>query len=149
MIIKLCRPAAQYADPGDAMRRRRNSGDKALETMEVYAPIGPPPGHQGEIKEELEDRGAALPGPRGLTMRLKTIRELLHKHERQKFLAHGPGTASPGAYWRKTACRGPSTRPGRVKSIYGIYRKVYMQGRAFRGDLRHLRGAASSWRLCP
>lgn len=97
--------------------------DKSLETMEVYAPIAHRLG-MTNVKEELEDSALRYLDPvayqeivdmlesRQVDQKtfLETIKEKIL--ERISSFTHEPHISS------------------RVKSIYGIYRKVYMQGRA-------------------
>lgn len=98
--------------------------DKSQETMEVYAPLAHRLGIR-TIKEELEDLSIRNLDPYGYT----EIEELLEfrKEERQDFLEH---------IKRKIEERFAGENldisiSGRVKSVYGIYRKMYMQGRNF------------------
>ena len=98
--------------------------DKAKETLDVYAPLAHRLGIRA-IKEELEDISLHLLDPMGceeieqnLNMRsdarasfLDTIQEQL----RERLDEYG---------MKPYVC-------GRIKSIAGIYRKMYMQGRAF------------------
>ncbi len=98
--------------------------DKAKETLDVYAPLAHRLGIRA-IKEELEDISLHLLDPMGceeieqnLNMRsdertafLDTIQEQL----RERLDEYG---------MKPFVC-------GRIKSIAGIYRKMYMQGRAF------------------
>ncbi len=104
----------------DEQKRR----DKAKETLDIYAPIAHRLGIRA-IKEELEDISLHLLDPMGceeieanLTMRtderaafLETIQQQL----RQRLGEYG---------MEPYVC-------GRIKSIAGIYRKMYVQGRAF------------------
>ena len=73
MIIKLC-DRLHNMRTGDAWPEQKRR-DKALETMEVYAPIAHRLGISN-IKEELEDRSLHYLDPVGY----ETIRELLNKH---------------------------------------------------------------------
>ncbi len=98
--------------------------DKSQETMEVYAPLAHRLGIR-TIKEELEDLSIRYLDPYGY----QEIEELLEfrKEERQDFL---------DSIKKKIEDRfaGESINiaiSGRVKSVYGIYRKMYMQGRNF------------------
>ncbi len=106
----------------DAMPPQKQR-DKALETMEVYAPIAHRLGIRA-VKEELEDLSLKHLD----TVAYNDIDKALaiHKEERAQFLANiieriqeRMKTDSVQIYLE-----------GRVKSIYGIYRKVYMQGKA-------------------
>ena len=104
--------------------KEQSRRDKALETMEVYAPIANRLG-MTQIKEELEDLALKFLDPVGYA----EIERMLdfNREAREAFLQKvveklqarlGPGNAHIQIY-------------GRVKSIYGIYRKVYMQGKSF------------------
>ena len=98
--------------------------DKALETMEVYAPLAHRLGIRA-VKEELEDISLRYLD----TVAYKEIEEMLalKQADRQAFLEK---------IKRKIRLRLENEYAeihvdGRVKSIYGLYRKIYMQGRAF------------------
>ena len=98
--------------------------DKALETMEVYAPLAHRLGIRG-IKEELEDLSLrCLDG-----IAYEEIEETLalKKEERTAFL----NRMKEKIRERVTQEHKNVYIEGRVKSVYGIYRKVYMNGRAF------------------
>ena len=96
---------------------------KALETMEIYAPIADRLGIR-RIKEELEDTSLRYLDP----IAYEEIEgQLAAREERQKFLA----SIKQRIFDRVKAEHPNAYIEGRVKSIYGIYRKVYMQGRAF------------------
>ncbi len=122
MLIKLCdrlhnmRTAAAWPP-----QKRR---DKALETMEVYAPIAHRLGISG-IKEELEDLSLYYLDPIGY----QEIIDLMGQksdalHYIQKIAAtiaeHLAENDLPKAVIRS-----------RVKSIYSIYRKMFIQDRSF------------------
>ena len=100
--------------------------DKALETLEVYAPIAHRLGIRG-IKEELEDISISQLDP----IAYKEIENqlLLKEDFRERFLA---------SVRDRIEERLAKDMPGvhvefqsRVKSINGIYRKMYMQGKDF------------------
>ena len=98
--------------------------EKALETMEVYAPLADRLGIRS-IKEELEDISLRFLDP----IAYEEIERLLKlkKGEREDFLAN---------IQQKIRDRLEKEHmkfflQSRVKSIYGIYRKVYVQGRNF------------------
>lgn len=98
--------------------------EKALETMEVYAPLADRLGIRS-IKEELEDISLRFLDPIAYEEIERMLK--LKKEERERFL---------DAIQKKIRER--LNKEGmkfflqsRVKSIYGIYRKVYMQGRNF------------------
>ncbi len=100
--------------------------DIALETIEVYAPIAHRLGIR-PVKEELEDRSIQLLDP----IAYAEIENLLeNKHQFRKQVLDNLSD--------KILCRLREELPNaeikienRVKSIHGIYRKMYMQGRNF------------------
>lgn len=96
--------------------------EKALESMEVYAPIAHRLGIRA-IKEELEDRSLRILDP----FAYKEIEDslALRKDERNEFIEKTKkliedriSGSIPNVYVS-----------GRVKSINGIYRKMFVQGR--------------------
>lgn len=98
--------------------------DKALETMEVYAPIAHRLGIRA-IKEELEDISLQYLDP-----------VAYHEIEEQLNMKRDERTHFLDDIKKKIGDRLNQTYEdvyieGRVKSVYGIYRKVYMQSRAF------------------
>ena len=95
---------------------------KSLETMEIYAPIAHRLGISN-IKEELEDRSLQYLDPVGYNM----IRSLLNKHG-DDFLNDICATIQE--HLEQNGIHGATIRH-RVKSIYGIYRKMYMQNKDF------------------
>ncbi|GAA6514006.1 bifunctional (p)ppGpp synthetase/guanosine-3',5'-bis(diphosphate) 3'-pyrophosphohydrolase [Merdimmobilis hominis] len=107
-----------------AMRPQKQR-DKALETMEVYAPLAHRLGIKA-VKEELEDRALKFLDPVAYNEIENQLE--LRKDERQKFLEHIQEKITRRL--QEEGLEGIHLE-GRVKSIYGIYRKVYMQGRAF------------------
>ena len=120
MIIKLC-DRLHNMRTGDAWPEQKRR-DKALETMEVYAPIAHRLGISN-IKEELEDRSLQYLDPVGYNM----IRSLLNKHG-DDFLNDICATIQE--HLEQNGIHGATIRH-RVKSIYGIYRKMYMQNKDF------------------
>ena len=97
--------------------------DKSLETMEVFAPIAHRLGIRA-VKEELEDLSLKHLDPIGY----QQIEEKLvgQKEERQEFLDR----------IKERICERLGEQQnivveGRVKSVYGIYRKVFMQNKDF------------------
>ena len=98
--------------------------DIALETMEVYTPIAHRLGIR-TIKEELDDASLRLLDP----VAYNEIEQHLNmeKGDRQLFIE----TIKSKMTGRLSETHGHMFIDGRVKSIYGIYRKMYMQGRAF------------------
>ncbi len=120
MIIKLC-DRLHNMRTGDAWPEQKRR-DKALETMEVYAPIAHRLGISN-IKEELEDRSLHYLDPIGY----ETIRSLLNKHG-DAFLEDVCNTIR--SHLEENGIENAAIRH-RVKSIYGIYRKMYMQNKDF------------------
>ena len=120
MIIKLC-DRLHNMRTGDAWPEQKRR-DKALETMEVYAPIAHRLGISN-IKEELEDRSLRYLDPVGY----ETIRALLNKHG-DEFL-HGVCNTIR-AHLEENGIENAAIRH-RVKSIYGIYRKMFIQNKDF------------------
>ena len=122
MLIKLCdRLHNMRTGDGWPEQKRR---DKALETMEVYAPIAHRLGMAG-VKEELEDRSLHYLDPVGY-------------EEIKSYLAQNDGAdAFIGGIAQKISERlaengmAKATIKKRIKSVYGIYRKMYMQNKAF------------------
>ena len=98
--------------------------DKALETLEIFAPISHRLGIRS-VKEELEDRAIRFLDPvayKGIEDNLKKSNDSGHD-----FLENIKA---------KIADRIHETMPkaqisGRIKSVHGIYRKMYMQGKDF------------------
>ena len=98
--------------------------EKALETMEVYAPLADRLGIRS-IKEELEDISLRLLDPIAYEEIERMLK--LKKEERERFL-----DAIQEKIRERLNKEGMKFfLQSRVKSIYGIYRKVYMQGRNF------------------
>ena len=120
MIIKLS-DRLHNMRTGDAWPEQKRR-DKALETMEVYAPIAHRLGISN-IKEELEDRSLQYLDPVGYN----TIRDLLDKHG-DEFLHGVCDTIS--AHLTENGIENAKIKY-RVKSVYGIYRKMYMQNKEF------------------
>ncbi len=104
----------------DPQKRR----DKAKETLDIYAPIAHRLGIRA-IKDELEDISIRLLDP----MACQEIEENLdmHSQDRAAFLADIQQRLQERMQeYNLTPYIG-----GRIKSITGIYRKMYMQGRSF------------------
>lgn len=97
---------------------------KAFETMEVYAPIAHRLGIR-TIKDELEDISLRLLDP----VAYKEIEEALAKgkDERVKLLDR----IKERIAGRLSALNLNVHIDGRVKSVYGIYRKIYLHGKSF------------------
>ena len=98
--------------------------EKALETMEVYAPIAHRLGIY-TIKEELEDTAISYLDP--IAYDEINARLASEKEDRNAFLQ-----SIKNKLYDRIKPEYPNVYiEGRVKSIYGIYQKVYMKGRAF------------------
>jgi len=121
MLIKLC-DRLHNMRTGDAWPEQKRR-DKALETMEVYAPIAHRLGISS-VKEELEDRSLHYLDPVGYD----EIKNLLAGSGGEAFVS---GVAD--LIRRRLAETGMpgATLKSRVKSIFGIYRKMYIHGRDF------------------
>lgn len=102
----------------------KKQDEKALETMEIYAPIAGRLGIRG-IKEELEDICIRHLDP----VACGDIENALnsHKSEREEFL----GNICDRIRQRLHEIGEDPFIEGRVKSTYGIYRKMFIQGKAF------------------
>lgn len=100
--------------------------DKALETLEVYAPIAHRLGIR-PVKEELEDLAAKYLDP----IAYHEIEELLKKKksDREEML-NGIKTRIEDRLHREMPNINMAFQ-SRVKSIYGIYRKMYLQNKDF------------------
>ena len=121
MIIKLC-DRLHNMRTGDAWPEQKRR-DKALETMEVYAPIAHRLGISN-IKEELEDRSLRYLDPVGY----QEIKDLLAGSGGEAFVT---GVAS--VIEERLAENGMpnAVMKSRVKSVYGVYRKMFIQDRDF------------------
>ena len=100
--------------------------DKSLETLEVYAPIAHRLGIR-PIKEELEDLAIKHLDP----VAYADIEESLkhHKNQREKILEDIKSRIE-----ERLKADMPGVKlsfQGRVKSIHGIYRKMYQQGKDY------------------
>ena len=120
MIIKLC-DRLHNMRTGDAWPEQKRR-DKALETMEVYAPIAHRLGISN-IKEELEDRSLHYLDPVGY----ENIRALLNENG-DDFL--NGVCATIREHLEQNGIHNATIRH-RVKSIYGIYRKMFVQQKDF------------------
>lgn len=98
--------------------------EKAQETLEIYAPIAHRLGIRG-VKEELEDLAISYLDP----IAYKEIRDRLEQQQSkrkdyldsiQKKISERIKLVVPNA-----------SISGRIKSVHGIYRKMYMQGKSF------------------
>jgi len=97
--------------------------DKALENMEVYAPIAHRLGIRA-VKEELEDLSLRILDPvaykeieSGLALRANERKEFIELTKKR--INERVSSIIPNVYLE-----------GRVKSITGIYRKMFIQGRS-------------------
>ncbi len=98
--------------------------EKALETMEVYAPLAHRLGMQ-RIKWELEDRSLKCLDPVGYE---EITEELARRHdEQEEFMNHIKARLTE----RLHDVGIKATVSGRVKHIYSIYRKMYTQHKDF------------------
>ncbi|MEG2378283.1 MAG: HD domain-containing protein, partial [Clostridia bacterium] len=94
--------------------------EKALETMEVYAPLAHRLGMQ-KIKWELEDRSLKCLDPVGYE---EITEELERRHdEQEEFMSHIKARMQD----RLRDVGIEAVVEGRVKHIYSIYRKMYTQ----------------------
>ena len=100
--------------------------DISLETLEVFAPIAHRLGIRA-LKEELEDLAIAHLDPVGY----KEIEDQLavKKQSREKLLTEIKEKIE--GHIRETMPELKISLEGRVKSIHGIYRKMFVQGRQF------------------
>lgn len=99
--------------------------DTSLETMEVYAPLAHRLGIRA-VKEELEDLALKYLDP----VAYEDIEHMLarKREERNQFINHIKERINERIVVED---RKKIHLEGRVKSVYGIYRKVYMNGRSF------------------
>ena len=104
--------------------RPQKRRDKALETIEIYAPLAHRLGIR-TIKEELEDLAISFLDPVGY----KEIETNLgsQMEERQRFLEDIKKRIKE----RISEIIPEPHIAGRIKSVHGIYRKMYMQNRSF------------------
>ena len=121
MIIKLC-DRLHNMRTGDAWPEQKRR-DKARETMEVYAPIANRLGILN-IKEELEDRSLHYLDP----VSYNEITRLLSEHSGEEFLASVSALIEKRL--EESDIHGAAMKR-RVKSVYGIYRKMYVQNKSF------------------
>ena len=98
--------------------------DTARETIEIYAPIAHRLGIR-PVKEELEDLAISFLDP----VAYGEIEKALADQEplRKEFLE----TIKDKIAARIKTVVGDATIEGRIKSVHGIYRKMYMQGKNF------------------
>ena len=122
MLIKLC-DRLHNMRTGDAWPEQKRR-DKALETMEVYAPIAHRLG-MSNVKEELEDRSLQYLDPVGYAeitgyLAQNGSADTFILSISEKIKARLAENGMPNAVLKQ-----------RIKSVYGIYRKMYMQNRTF------------------
>ena len=98
--------------------------DKAVETLEIYAPIAHRLGIRA-IKEELEDKAISYLDP----IAYKEIEDALSSQGKshKEFLE----TIKKQISDRVREVVPDAKLEGRIKSVHGIYRKMYMQNRNF------------------
>lgn len=122
MIIKLCDRLhnMRTSDAWPEQKRR----DKALETMEVYAPIAHRLG-MSNVKEELEDRSLRHLDPVGYA----DIETFLSREGG----AEGFVSSIADKIVERLCDNGmqEAVIKKRIKSVYGIYRKLFVQNRSF------------------
>jgi len=109
----------------DAMPEQKQR-DKSVETLEIYAPIAHRLGIR-PVKEELEDLAIKHLDPIAYSEIEKSL--TLRKPQREQILEDIKERIS-----ERLKEEMPNIRisfQGRVKSIHGIYRKMYFQGRDF------------------
>ena len=97
---------------------------KSLETMEIYAPLAHRLGIRS-VKEELEDLSLKHLDPVAYHEIEQQL--ALRKEDREAFLKN----IIKRIQTRLESEHVTAQIDGRVKSIYGIYRKMYIQGRSF------------------
>lgn len=98
--------------------------DKALETLEIFAPISHRLGIRS-VKEELEDRAIRFLDPVAYSSIEKRINDPNKNGE--NFL----NETKEQILERITQIVPNASISGRIKSVHGIYRKMYMQGKNF------------------
>lgn len=109
----------------DAMPEQKQR-DKSLETLEIYAPIAHRLGIRS-VKEELEDLAIKHLDPVAYA-EIERLLELRHS-QREQILNEISARIE-----QRLRQEMPNVRmsfQGRVKSIHGIYRKMYQQGKDF------------------
>ena len=109
----------------DAMPPQKQR-DKSVETLEIYAPIAHRLGIR-PVKEELEDLAIKHLDPVGYAEIEKSLS--IHKKEREQILEEIKSRIAERLKEQMPDVE--MTFQGRVKSIHGIYRKMYVQDKAF------------------
>ncbi len=97
---------------------------KSLEVMEVYAPIAHRLG-MTNVKEELEDLALHYLDPIAASEIEKTL--AMKKNDREEFIKSIQARIIERLALHQIIVH----IDGRIKSLYGIYRKVYMSGKSF------------------
>ena len=107
-----------------ACRSPEKQRKTSLETMSFYAPIAHRLG-MSDIKEEMEDLAIYYLDPYGY----KAIEEMLdvHKEQRSTFI----DVIKKRIAERISDIQPPPILEGRVKSVYSIYKKVFIKGKDF------------------
>ncbi len=109
----------------DAMREDKQR-EKSVETLEVYAPIAHRLGIR-PVKEELEDLAIKHLDP----VAYKDIEEQLKTRKQQREQILDDIKSNIETYLCKEMPNVNLAFQGRVKSVHGIYRKMYLQGKTF------------------
>ena len=109
----------------DAMPDQKQR-DKSVETLEIYAPIAHRLGIR-PVKEELEDLAIKHLDPIGYSEIEKSLS--LHQKEREQILEEIKSRIEERL--REEMPNIQMAFQGRVKSIHGIYRKMYVQDKSF------------------
>ncbi|MEA4912254.1 MAG: bifunctional (p)ppGpp synthetase/guanosine-3',5'-bis(diphosphate) 3'-pyrophosphohydrolase [Oscillospiraceae bacterium] len=122
MLVKLC-DRLHNLRTLDALPEQKRR-DKALETMEVYAPIAHRLG-MSAFKEELEDLSLKYLDAYGYNEILETLK----KNDLSGSFIEGI-VRDIRARLEENGIRDAEIE-SRVKSVYGIYRKLYVQNRSF------------------
>lgn len=104
--------------------REQKRRDKALETMEIYAPLAHRLGIRS-IKDQLEDLSLKQLDPIGY----KEIEEFLKikKSEREKIVEQIKGNIKNRLHYEENQAH----IEGRAKSVYSVYKKAYQKGYSF------------------
>ena len=98
--------------------------DTARETIEIYAPIAHRLGIR-PVKEELEDLAISYLDPVAYAEIKRALAE--QEPQRKEFL----DSIKEKIAARVNDITDSATIEGRIKSVHGIYRKMYMQGKSF------------------
>ncbi len=109
----------------DAMPDQKQR-DKSVETLEIYAPIAHRLGIR-PVKEELEDLAIKHLDPVGYSEIEKSLS--IHQKEREQILEDIKSRIEERL--REEMPNVQMAFQGRVKSIHGIYRKMYVQDKSF------------------